>query len=61
MTSNFTKGEDFFSPDYRDPFICPYHNCITDSGWCWECAVETYGYEEAKKIHGEALSLAEGK
>lgn len=42
---------DFYNPDYREPFICPYHNCTTDGGWCWECAVENYGYDEAKRIH----------
>jgi hypothetical protein len=40
-----------YSPPYRDIFICPYHNCLTENGWCWECAVETYGYDEAKRIY----------
>ena len=34
-----------------DTFVCPYHICYTEKGWCWECAVETYGYEEALKVH----------
>jgi len=46
----------FPTPDYRESFICPFHNCMTNDGWCWECAVETYGYEEAKRIK-EAISL----
>ena len=43
-----TKLDDLLSPDYREPFICPYHNCLTDGGWCWECAVETYGYDPVR-------------
>ncbi len=47
-------NDDNFPPlDYREPFFCPFHGCTTDKGWCWECAEETYGYEEAKRIHGE--------
>ena len=38
-------------PEYREPFICPFHNCITENGWCWECAVETYGYDEANNVY----------
>lgn len=41
----------FPTPDYREPFVCPFHNCMTDNGWCWVCAEETYGYEEAKRIY----------
>ncbi len=52
------KLDDFFYPDYREPFICPYHNCRTDNGWCWECAAETYGYEDARRIH---LGLAKAE
>ena len=36
-----------------EPFICPYHNCTTDNGWCWECAVETYGYDKAQEIYAK--------
>ena len=45
------KLEDFFHPDYREPFICPDHGCVTDSGWCWECAEETFGYDKAKEVY----------
>ena len=56
-----TKLDDMFHPDYREPFMCPYHNCITDNGWCWECAVETYGYEDAKLVHAGQITVEEGK
>ncbi len=50
----YTKGKtdkfDFPSVDYREPFICPFHNCLTQEGWCWECAIETYGYDKANQI-----------
>jgi hypothetical protein len=45
-------------PDYREPFVCPWHNCATDHGWCWECAVETYGYDKAKEIHDKEVTNA---
>lgn len=48
-------------PDYRDPFWCPYHGCATESGWCWECAVETYGYDKAKLVHDGKITIEEGK
>lgn len=32
-------------------FLCPHHQSLTDDGWCWECAQETYGYEEAKRVY----------
>lgn len=38
----------------QELFVCPFHECLTDNGWCWECAVETYGYEEAKRIHEDS-------
>jgi len=48
--------KDTLGIDYREPFICPFHSCLADKGWCWECAVESYGYEDAKLIYE---SLAE--
>jgi hypothetical protein len=43
--------DDFPTIDYREPFICPYHHCTTDKGWCWECAILKLMDEEAKRIH----------
>ena len=38
-------------PNYREPSVCHDHNSITDEGWCWECACETYGYDKAVDIY----------
>ena len=35
---------------FQEPFRCPHHDSLTDGGWCWECAEETYGYEKAKEV-----------
>ena len=51
MPETKTKLENFYHEDYRDPFICPFHHCVTDQGWCWECTQETFGYEKAKQVY----------
>lgn len=35
----------------RDQFYCPDHQTKTKNGWCWKCAVETFGEDLAKKIY----------
>ena len=52
---------DFPAINYREPFICPYHKCTTDNGWCWECAVETYGYDNAKLVHDNNMDINKAK
>ena len=37
----------------KEEFMCPFHRSQTDKGWCWSCAEEIYGYEDAKIIYDE--------